>query len=205
MSVLKALSLAACLAASPEPKAPPPPSAEPPPPPRSGSLYDPATFRAPAADSKAFRVGDVITVQVLERSSAATSTDTATRRTNDLEARAGVTPGQPVGASLSVRGDFDGGGETQRTNKLLATVTVSIVEILPNGDLRLAGSQLLTVNDEKHTVSVEGRVRPRDVSGDNVVLSPRLADARILYSGEGELSRRQRPGFWRRLLDLVGF
>jgi len=206
MSAFGVMVLVACLAQAPaaEPAAGqatgPGPSQV-----RSGALYHEATFRAPAADSKAFAVGDVVTVQVLEASSATTSTETATRRKNNLDARAGLTPGSPVGASLSINGDFDGGGETQRANRLLATVAATVVEVLPNGDLRLSGTQLLTVNDEQHSVLVEGRARPRDISGDNVVLSPRLAEARIVYAGEGELTSRQRPGLWRRFVDWLGF
>ncbi len=105
---------------------------------------------------------------------------------------------------MNVAGDFDGGGTTQRTNKLLATITVAVKEVLPTGDLRVAGEQLLTVNDEQHKVSLEGRVRPQDISDGNVVLSTRLAEAHINYVGDGELSDRQRRAWWRKLLDLLG-
>jgi flagellar L-ring protein precursor FlgH len=172
---------------------------------RADSLYDPGNFRALAGDHKAFRVGDVLTVQVLENSSASTSTDTATQRRNNLSANV-VNPntGFQVGGSIAVAGDFNGGGTTQRANRLLATLTVSVKEVLPGGDLRIAGEQLLTVNQERHKVTLEGRVRPQDISTDNVVLSTRLADARINYLGEGDLSERQRRGWWRKLLDWIG-
>jgi flagellar L-ring protein precursor FlgH len=171
---------------------------------RAESLFDEATFRPLAADNKAYRAGDVITVHVYESSSASTSADTSTERKNGLDAGLRLTPGREFGGGLSVGSDFSGGGATQRANRLLATVTATVVEVLPNGDLQLAGEQVLTVNEEKHKVSVEGRVRPQDVSADNVVLSTRMAGARIQYVGDGEVSGRQRPGWWRRLLDWVG-
>jgi flagellar L-ring protein precursor FlgH len=64
---------------------------------------------------------------------------------------------------------------------------------------------VLTVNQEEQKVTVEGRVRPQDVSADNVVLSPRIADARITFLGEGALSSRQRRPWWRYLLEFLGF
>lgn len=172
---------------------------------RPESLYVASTYRSLAADHKAFRAGDVLTVQVLESSSAFTSTDTATQRKNDLAANVQYPrTGFQIGGSIGIAGDFGGGGTTQRANKLLATVTVTVKELLPNGDLHVAGEQLVTVNREQHKVQLEGRVRPQDVSGDNVVVSTRLADARIVYDGDGDLSERQNRGWWRKLLDWIG-
>jgi flagellar L-ring protein precursor FlgH len=169
------------------------------------SLYDEATYRSLAGDHKAFRVGDLLTVQIYEQSSASTSTDTSTQRTNNVNL--GLTStisGVQRGGTLAQGGTFDGGGTTQRANKLLVTLSVSVREILPNGDLKVSGDQLLTVNEEQHKVNLEGRVRPQDVSSDNVVLSTRLADAHINYVGDGDLSERQKRGWWRKLVDWIG-
>ena len=169
------------------------------------SLYKEGIYRQLTSDNKAFRVGDVITVQVYENSSATTSTDTTSQRKNNLNVGINTLPtGRQIGGTATVNGDFDGGGTTQRANKLLATITVAVQEVLPTGDLRVGGEQLLTVNDEQHKVSLEGRVRPQDISDGNVVLSTRLAEARINYVGEGELSDRQRRAWWRKLLDFLG-
>lgn len=172
------------------------------------SLYVASTYRSLTEDRKAFRVGDVLTVQVYENSSASTSTDTSTRRNNALAASLGasaVAGGRNLTGAVNLGGTFDGGGTTQRANRLLATVTVRVREVLPGGDLRLAGAQSLTVNAEEQRVIVEGIARPQDVSPDNVVLSTRLADARIDYAGDGDLSQRGRRGWWRRLVDWLGF
>jgi flagellar L-ring protein precursor FlgH len=179
--------------------------------PASGeSLYQEGSYRALAADLKASRVGDAITVQVYENSSASSTAETSTRRTNDLSVSADFSRVSPVsikrqlGANLETSGSFEGGGTTQRVNRLLATITTTVQEVLANGDLRIAGEQLLTVNDEQHKVRVEGRVRPQDISSDNVVLSTRLSDARIFYSGDGDLSERSRRAWWRKILDFLG-
>ena len=168
------------------------------------SLYNESTFRPLTGDNKAFRVGDVLTVQVFENSSATTSTDTGTRRKNNLNAELTHGTRRVAETGIAVGGDFDGGGRTQRANRVLITLSVSVREVLPNGDLRVQGEQLLLVNEEQQKVTLEGRVRPQDVSDGNVVLSTRLADARITYLGEGEVSLRQQRAWWRKLLDWVG-
>jgi flagellar L-ring protein FlgH len=167
------------------------------------SLYDEATFRPLTGDRKAFRVGDVLTVQVFENSSATTTSDVDTRRKNSINAE--LTHGTRRSATgVGVNGEFDGGGRTQRTNRMLITLSVTVQEVLPNGDLRLGGEQLMVVNKEEQRVKLEGRVRPQDVTDGNVVMSTRLADARITYVGEGEVSERQNRAWWRKLLDWAG-
>lgn len=168
------------------------------------SLFSEQRFRPLTADNKAFRVDDVITVQVYENASAAANADTATRRKNDVGGNLTVTRTPPFAANLSVAGDFDGGGRTSRTGKVLALLTVRVQEILPNGDLRVGGEQLLVINGEQQRINLEGRVRPLDISDGNVVLSTRIADARITYVGEGDLSERQTRAWWRKVLDFLG-
>lgn len=168
------------------------------------SLYDEASFRPLTADHKAYRVGDLLTVQVFENSSASATADTGTRRQSAVGGELTRGAGRVSGFALGVHGDFDGGGRTQRANRVLITLSVSVREVLPNGDLRVQGEQLLVVNEEQQRVSLEGRVRPQDVSEGNVVLSTRVADARIAYLGDGEVSQRQQRAWWRRLLDRVG-
>lgn len=169
------------------------------------SLYQEGTFRPLTADNKAFRVGDSLTIQVFENSSATSSANTGTRRANDISGSVTHTGNRVVGQlGIGVTGDFDGGGRTQRANRLLATLTVTVQEVLPNNELRVAGEQLLTVNEELQKVNLEGRVRPQDISDGNVVLSTRLADARITYVGEGDVSERTRRSVWRRVFDWLG-
>ena len=169
-----------------------------------GSLYDEKTYRPLAADNKAFRVGDVITVQVIESASASTDSDTTTRRTNNLSAAIAHRTGKVAGADVAISGEFDGGGSTQRTGRLLAQLTVSVREILPSGEMKVGGEQRLTLNNELQRIYLEGRIRSQDISDGNVVLSSRLADARIDYLGDGDLSERQKHSWWRKLVDWLG-
>ncbi len=168
------------------------------------SLFQEETFRGLTADNKAFRPGDILTVQVFENSSATSSAETGTRRGNHLATELAHGSNKAAQASLAVAGDFDGGGRTQRASRLLATVSVTVQEVLPQGQLRIAGTQSVTVNEELQRVTLEGIVRPVDISDGNVVQSTRIAQARITYVGEGDLSERNRRAWWRRLLDALG-
>ena len=168
------------------------------------SLFDPEAFRSLTADRKAFRVGDALTVQILENASATANADTASARRNGLSVDVLGARGRNYGGSAQLDGDFDGGGRTERAGRLLAQITVTVSEVLPGGDLRVAGVQQLTINEERQRIAVSGRVRPQDVSDHNVVLSTRIAEADITYVGEGHLADRQQRAWWRRLLDAVG-
>jgi flagellar L-ring protein precursor FlgH len=168
------------------------------------SLYKPQTFRALTSDRKAAVVGDLLTIQVFENATATTSADTATRRSASARASLIRSSASPLHASLDAGGDFDGGGSTQRTNRFLTTVTVAVKEVLPNGDLRVEGQQVLSLNDERQTVNIQGRVRPVDIADGNVVLSTRLGDATITLVGDGDLTERQRRSWWKRATDWFG-
>lgn len=171
------------------------------------SLYDERMFKSLTADHKALRVGDALTIQVIESAMATANADTGSQRRNALSAglSAHGTHAHAVGVTANAGGDFDGGGRTERAGKLVAQLTATVRDVLPNGDLVVAGEQQLTINDERQRITVTGRVRPQDISEANVVLSARIADADITYVGEGHLAERQRPAWWRRLLDAWGF
>ncbi len=169
------------------------------------SLYREDGFRSMVADVKAYRPGDSLTVLIVENSSAQSSTDTSSTRDQALGFDLNFTP-RPTSRSASVKtnNDFDNQGSTQRTGKFLAQITVTVQEVAANGELRVSGQQMLEINNEKQHITLEGRVRPYDISG-NSVLSTRLADAKISYLGDGDLTERQRPGWWMRLLTWLGF
>lgn len=168
-----------------------------------GSLYSDAQFQSLTADKRRFEVGEVLTVLVYENASATSSADTGTNR--DAGVGLGVNlPHWNKSAGITSSSDFNGAGRTQRAGRLLAQITVLVREVLPNGDLRVGGEQLLEINGEKQAIRAEGRVRPRDVGENNVVLSSRLAEARLAFVGDGVLGDSQRPRWWQKLLALFG-
>lgn len=166
-------------------------------------LYNEKTYRPLASDKRAHLPGDVLTVMIVEHSSAQTSADTRLERSNQLGVQAG-TRLRNESLAIAANNKFDGGGSVQRAGRLLAQMSVTIIGVAPNGDLVVAGEQTLEINSDRQKIRVEGRVRPLDVSDTNSVFSYRLADARISYLGDGELASRQRPGLWSRFFNWVG-
>lgn len=171
----------------------------------SQSLYDERTYRPLTADNKAYRVGDVLTIQVIENAVAAANADTGSQRHNSLSVDVARPTRSSLSAGLGVNGDFDGGGSTVRAGKLVTQLTVSVKEVQANGDLVIAGEQQLMINQERQRIGITGRVRPQDISDTNVVPSNRVADADITYVGEGHLADRQKPAWWRQAMDALGF
>lgn len=168
------------------------------------NLYNERTFRPLAADKRAQLPGDILTVLIYESSSASTSAESEMSRSTGATVRVGV-DNRVHGADLNGQTSHGGGGTVQRQGKLLAQMSVRVVEVTPNGDLKVAGEQILEINDDRQNIRIEGRVRPRDITDANTVMSYRLADARISYLGDGELAKRQRPGFWAKLMNAAGF
>ncbi len=174
------------------------------------SLYHEDTFQSLTADRKARKVGDLITVIVYEDASASSSADTSTGRDADV----GVTLTLPLphtspfhgthSASAGTNNSFSGTGQTERSGRVVAQLTVPVTGLTPNGDLLIAGTQQLEINNEKQSIHIEGRVRPVDVTESNTVLSTRVAQAQLSIVGDGTVTDQQKPGWWHRLLTLFG-
>ena len=189
-----------------------------------GSLWN---DRGPFGDlfvlPKARRVGDIVTVKIVESSSATNQANTVTERDSSLSASIDAflglegrylnpahpqyDPGRDFNPFGSIRGgmasEFDGSGATSRSGDLTAFMTARVTEVLPGGNLRIEGSREVEVNNEKQLISLSGFVRVRDIAPDNVVLSTFISDARIAYSGEGDIDDRQRPGWMANFLNKI--
>ena len=169
----------------------------------SASLYQETEYQSLTGDRKAYRPGDLLTVLIYENSSASSTANTTAGRDADVGFDiAGIGNGRAGG--LRFQNQTDGRGKTVREGRVLAQITVAVQDVLPNGDLTVSGEQLLEVNNERQQIKVAGRVRRQDISVANTVLSTRVADAQISYVGTGDLSDRQRPGWWQRALTWFG-
>ena len=187
---------------------------EPPPPQTPGSLWT-ETRGGMFVDNKGRTVGDIVTVVIVENSSASKEATTETDRSSSMSAgvsnlfgleraigsMTGADPSSLVGAEAS--NDFSGGGKTARKENLVATLTTQIIEVLPNGNLRIEGNKTVTVNNEMQIVKLSGIIRPADVSPGNLVDSKNILNARIAYIGEGVISDKQQQGWLVRALDQV--
>ena len=186
----------------------------PPPPQTPGSLWTESRGGL-FIDNKGRTVGDIITVAIFEKASASKEATTATDRNSSMSAGiptlfglqrsvgkvTGLDPASLV--SASTKNAFKGTGKTERKENLVATLTTQIIEVLPNGNLRLEGNKTVTVNSETQIVKLTGIVRPSDVSPGNIVNSQNVLNARIAYVGEGVISDKQQQGWLVRGLDKV--
>jgi flagellar L-ring protein precursor FlgH len=205
--------LAGCATAPGEPEvkpddpfyAPVQPSRMEPPPPTRGSLYQASHSKALFGDRKAYRVGDVITVHLEEqtRSSKSASSD-MTRNTNVNVVNPNIGGrDSPLNLGLNVNSDrsFSGDSSADQSNSLLGSLTVTVHDVYPNGNLLVRGEKWLTLNHGAEYVRVSGIVRPEDIRPDNSVISTQMADARLTYSGTGDLANANRQGWLARFFN----
>jgi flagellar L-ring protein precursor FlgH len=193
-------------------------AAQAPPAPRTeGSLWqENAPLNNMFASAKARDIGDIITVRIVESASAKNKADTNTERKTAMSAgidnffnleskfpstRTDFNPFARIEADL--KNTFDGTGETTRSGNLTATISARVVGLTTSGNLVIAGSRGITINNEEQMLSLSGIVRPEDVSADNEVLSSYISDAKIIYTGVGVLNDRQKPGWLTRTFDTV--
>lgn len=167
------------------------------------NLYRGAEYVALTADHRAHNIGDVITVLVVESSTATATAGTTTDKSNDIGIRFS-SPTSQKNYAAGVESNFDGNGRIARSGKLLAQLSVSVIEVMGNGDLQVSGEQLIEINGEKQAINLEGRVRLKDIDEANTVLSSRIANAHITYVGDGVLAENQHKGWLSRLITLLG-
>lgn len=167
------------------------------------SLYDAQQFTPLTSDLKSFKVGDELTVLIVESSNAESQAESKGNRNTTLTGTLQTPAGNRAGG-IGLTHQTDNSGDTNRMGSLQAEISVRITKTLANGDFEVDGHQAITINGEEQKISVSGLVRPVDVSSDNVVLSTRLANADIHYSGKGFVDRNQHEGWLSRLLDYIG-
>jgi flagellar L-ring protein precursor FlgH len=167
-------------------------------------------------DQRAKGIGDIITIRIVEVSSASEQATTDTARKSNIHAGIPNLFGQEVkypanhpyitAAQLlnaNTQNDFSGSGSTTRGGSLSATISAKVIDVLPSGNLAVVGKRELYINNEKKEILLQGIVRPRDIAYDNSVLSTHVADAKVIYTGIGVLGEKQRPGWLTRVFDLV--
>ena len=170
-------------------------------------------------DVKARRVGDLITIILSENTSASKSAKTTTDRATSIDVQSptllGATPtfnapgfipldsnrGNTLSATLGSTNSFEGEGDSNQSNSLNGSITVTVAEVLPNGNMIVRGEKWLTLNQGEEYIQISGIVRPQDVRTDNTIFSTLVADARIAYSGKGMLANANSPGWLARFFN----
>lgn len=181
--------------------------------PANGSIYQAGRNIALFEDAKARQVGDVLTVELVEKTDASKSASTNTSKDSSV----GITPptiaGRPVTVggteildfSLGSENGFTGSGGSSQSNTLTGTLSVIVTQVLPNGNLVVRGEKRIALNQGWETVSVEGIVRPQDIEKDNSISSERIANATIRYGGKGVIDDANEMGWFARLFNSAFF
>jgi len=162
--------------------------------PAGGSLF---------ADHSALDVGDIVTVLIVESSTASKATLTKTNSSTQNDATSLGRLDFLDMWGLDVSNESVGEGSTARRGDLQARITVQIRTVTENGLLQVEGTRSVLVNGEEEKITLRGTLRPEDIQPDNTVLSTFLADASIEYSGEGVLASAESPGIVTRIFNWL--
>jgi flagellar L-ring protein precursor FlgH len=149
------------------------------------------------SDNRAFRPGDVLTVLLQETTQASKSADTSFDKKNSVGISPTVVGGSTLKSDVSVSAErgFAGKSSSTQQNALAGSITLLVMDVLPNGLLRVSGEKRLRLNQGEEVLRVTGFVRAADIDTDNRVSSQRIANADITYSGHGALSGANNPGW----------
>lgn len=175
----------------------------------NGAIYQAGGDIRLFENAVARRVGDILTIRLIENMDASKSSSTSTSKSNSISIPAPTIAGRPVTANgvpildNSVESDksFDGSGSSRQTNSIFGDITVTVAKRWPNGNLFVRGEKWLTINQGREFVRVSGIVRSVDINPDNTVLSTKVADARITYSARGALADANSPGLLSRFFN----
>jgi len=174
----------------------------------NGSIYQSGYDMRLFEDNKAIRVGDVLTIKLREQTQAKKKADQDTKKDTHISGSAPVLFGFPTASFLGTdmetevafATEFDGEGSSNQSNSLLGNISVTVVEVLPNGNLRVRGEKRVTLNQGDEFVRLSGIVRPVDIDSANTISSDKVADATIMYTGTGAMADASKIGWFSRIL-----
>ncbi|MNF68148.1 Flagellar L-ring protein precursor [compost metagenome] len=177
----------------------------------NGSIYQAGFEQNLYGDRKAFRVGDIITITLNEKTQASKNAGSQMAKDSKTDIAlsslfgSSMTTNNPFSdGDLSLSAGYSGSRATKgdskaaQGNTLTGSVTVTVADVLPNGILAVRGEKWMTLNTGDELVRIAGLIRADDISTDNTVPSTRVADARITYSGTGAFADASQPGWFDR-------
>ncbi|AZQ53121.1 flagellar basal body L-ring protein FlgH [Burkholderia cenocepacia] len=169
----------------------------------AGGVLVPDQAWSLTSDVRAFRAGDVLTVDLEESTQASKKSGTQVGKDSSLSAKKPSLFGKtlPVEAELGTKSGFNGAGSSSQQNTLRGSVTVVVLRVMPNGLLQVRGEKRLVLNQGEENVRLAGYVRAADIDSNNRVSSQRVANARITYAGRGSLADANQPGLLTRFFS----
>lgn len=165
---------------------------------------------SPFVVQKPYKIGDVIMVLIVESTSAVQKAGTDTQNQDNLGANFSHTIQKlqgVIGPSAGLQGSrsqsYQGSGSTTRSSNVLATVAVTVKNVLPDGNLMIDGMHKVAVNEERQEIQISGLIRPKDISSWNTVYSYQVANAEVSVRGTGAVGEASSPGIIMRVLNLL--
>ncbi len=175
----------------------------------SDSIYQTTSAWFLLEDIKPRHVGDMLTVTLQEKTDAKKNADTETKKENDLAIASATLLGAPITASnrellatkLASNYAFKAEADSAQSNSLTGSVTVTVVEVLANGNLVVQGEKWININQGDEYIRLRGIVRASDINPDNTISSERVANAQIEYSGQGAVASANEQGWLTRFFN----
>lgn len=169
----------------------------------NGSIFQPTQYRPLFEDHRARLVGDTLTVQIVERLSASAKSTSSVEKTGSVDASVSALPGVAANSFTTTRSaaagtaanKFSGKGGTENENNFSGTITATVIEVLPNGHLLIAGEKQIGVNHNVDVLRFSGQVDPRAIQPGNSVASAQIANVRVEQRGRGAQAEAQGIGW----------
>ena len=174
----------------------------------AGAIYQPATYQPLFEDKRARIVGDLLTIAINEKVSASKTASSTANRAGSMDF---VVPDAQIGGrgikggslSATSKNDFEGKGDSAANNVFTGTITVTVIDVLANGNLVVSGEKQIGINQGSEFVRLSGVVDPRFILANNSVSSTQVADARLEYRGAGYIDEAQTLGWLSRVFMSV--
>jgi flagellar L-ring protein precursor FlgH len=190
-----------------------PMSARPVEPPRAlsgnGAIFQPGTGRSLFEDRRARHVGDIITINLVEKTSAQKNANTSAARSSSLSGGLTTSSKLPLSglaglaAEAETASDFSGKGAAAANNVFSGTITVTVIDTLSNGNLLVSGEKMLAINQGNEFIRFSGVVNAANITATNTVQSTQVADARIEYRGSGFIDESNTMGWLHRFFGAI--
>ena len=180
----------------------------------NGSIFQTGRSVRLFEDNKAFRIGDVLSVTLMESTNASKSAETSTDKGDEIDIGASAIFGSggptingnlALSNSINSEREFSGSGDSAQSNSLNGEIAVTVVDVLPSGNLVVRGEKIIGLNQGSEFIRISGIVRPQDVSTDNIVVSSKIANSRIFYGGGGVIAESNTRGWLSRFFDSPVF
>ncbi len=179
----------------------------------SGSIYQSGYDMRLFEDQTAKRVGDILTVTLNEQTKANKNEDLQTQKANNMKVNApnilGMSAAALLGHGLETEMEatrkFNGNGGSNQSNSLTGDISVTVIDVLPNGNLRVRGEKRVTLNQGDEYIRLSGIVRPVDITAGNIIPSDKVADATIMYTGDGAVADAGKMGWLARIIQSAWF